>query len=160
MKSILQRAKLSSESRASSSAAKFRVDTSVSSHLSTSSTLEVSFPVYCFVANLDYDGRIVTDIEQEEKKEPLCRRTNYLSRSVEDIPTPLPGFATVSLPRPKQSLIRRTIILEHSLDDIKRVVRRKLGLAGNLDVRLTQIRGNSSIVLEDGNDFYHPLRWP
>jgi hypothetical protein len=50
---ILQRAKLSSESRASSSARKFRVDTGVSSHLSTSSTLEVSFQVYCFVANLD-----------------------------------------------------------------------------------------------------------
>jgi hypothetical protein len=42
--------------------------------------------------------------------------------------------------------------LEHSLDDIKRVVRRKLGLAGDrhLDVQLTQIRGHSSIVLEDG----------
>jgi hypothetical protein len=47
------------------------------------------------------------------------------------------------------------LLLEHSLEDIKRVVRRKLGLADDLDVQLTQIRGNSSIVLEDGNDIHH-----
>ena len=61
------------------------------------------------------------------------------------------------LPYPEQSLITR-IALEHSLDDIKRVVCRKLGLADDLDVQLTQIRGNSSIALEDGNDIYHLLR--
>jgi hypothetical protein len=48
-------------------------------------------------------------------------------------------------------------LLEHSLDDIKRVVRRKLGLTDDLDVQLAQIRGNSSIVLEDGNDTYNTL---
>ena len=106
------------------------------------------------------DGSTVTDVEQEEKKGAVCRRANYLSRSVEDIRTPLPGFATVSLPRPKQTLIERIVVVEHSLDDMKRVVRRKLGLADDLDVQLTQIRGNSSIVLEDGNDIHHPLRWP
>ena len=105
------------------------------------------------------NGSTVTDVEQEEKKGPLCRRANYLSRSVEDIRTPLPWFATVSLPHPKQTLIKRIIVLEHSLDDMKRVVRRKLGLADDLDVQLTQNRGSTSIVLEDGNDVHHPLGW-
>lgn len=50
------------------------------------------------------------------------------------------------------------MVLEHSLDDIKRVVCRKLGLADDLDVQLTQTRGSSSIVLEDGNDVHHPPR--
>ena len=98
------------------------------------------------------DGSTVADVEQEEKKGALCPRSNYFSHSIEIIRTPLPGSATVSLPppRPEQSLIKQ-FILEHSLDDIKRVVCRKLGLADGLDVQLTQIRGNSSIVLEDGN---------
>ena len=52
----------------------------------------------------------------------------------------------------------KRIVVEHSLDDIKRVVCRKLGLADDLDVQLTQIRGNSSIALEDGNNVHHLLR--
>lgn len=67
-------------------------------------------------------------------------------------------FAAFSLRCLERSLIKRVAIIEHSLEDIKHVVRRKLGLADDLDVQLTQIRGNSSIVLEDGNDIPHPLR--
>ena len=163
----LQRAKLSSESPAPSSAARIRVDTGVicmsSNHLlhlrSTFKLVALSQTWTVLYLSQD-DGSTVTDVEQEEKKGPLCRRANYLSRSVEDIRTPLPGFATVSLPCPKQSLIKQIVVLEHSLDDMRRVVRCKLGLPDDLDVQLTQIRGNSSIVLEDGNDVHHPLRWP
>ena|SRR5258706_6018669 len=120
-----------------------------------------SFQGDCFVEHLDCsrrdDGSTVADVEQEEKKGALRRRPNYFSHSVENIRTRLPGFATVSvsLPCPEQSLINH-MVLEHSLHDIKRVVCRKLGLADDLDVQLTQTRGNSSIVLEDGNDIHHP----
>ena len=163
--------KRSSETPTWSPAARVRVGTGVicmsSNHLSTSSTLEVAFKLLALSQTWTVfylsreDGSTVADIEQEEKKGALCRRSNYFSRSIEIIRTPLPGSATVSLPlpRPEQSLIKR-IVLEHSLDDIKRVVCRKLGLADDLDVQLTQIRGNSSIVLEDGNDIHHLLRWP
>ena len=129
-----------------------------SSHPLHSRSVALSQPWTVLYLSRD-DGSTVTDVEQEEKKGPLCRRANYLSRSVEDIRTHLPGFATVSLPRPKQSLIKRIVVLEHSIDDMKRVIRRKLGLADDLDVQLTQNRGKSSIVLEDGNDVHHLLGW-
>ena len=108
---------------------------------------------------ISVNGSIVEVLEQEEKKESPRRRANYLSRSVENIRTPLPGFAIFS-PVLEQPLTKRAAVLEHSLEDLKHVVRRKLSLSDNLEVQLTQIRGNSFIVLEDGNDSHNLLRSP
>lgn len=109
--------------------------------------------------HISVDGSIVEDLEQEEKKVSLRRRANYLSRSVENLRTPLPGFA-IFPPVLEQPLTKHAAVLEHSLEDLKRVVRRKLGLSDNLGVQLTQIRGNSFIVLEDGNQSQNLLRSP
>jgi len=57
----------------------------------------------------------------------------------------------------KPDMTRQTRVLwahsETSLEDTKRVVRRKLGLADNAKVQLAQMRGGNAIVLEDGACF-------
>lgn len=54
--------------------------------------------------------------------------------------------------RARFSLLTATRV-ESSLEDIKGLVRQKLGLAGSVRIDLAQVRAGSTIVLEDGAAF-------
>ena len=59
-------------------------------------------------------------------------------------------------------MTRQTRVLwacsETSLEETKRVVRGKLGLADNAKIQLAQMRGGNAIVLEDGACFLQLAR--